>query len=298
MNLKSKFLNNWPELSFRTLFSLIFIVAGYGHILNPDKIVARLLKAPGADLVIQLADPKLMVLLTGVVLFSSGIALLFGLRIRIAAMTLIGVLIPITLSVQIGTQDLGPLFKNIALFGGLIYFAFRNQSGVEPSSENLGSSALLCELKRIRIKTVIATILTLGAVFSAGLAYGNATTPSKAQLTHSLTGVSFLVREPNHIKAALLTAQQILSAQIEFKASSASIVICGPSGVAVAVRGHEMEKDFIRAKDNGIDVSVCGLTLKEKNIDPAAITDSVRIVENGMVEILRLQKLGYDTVQL
>lgn len=297
MNLKTKLLTNWPELTFRVLFSLIFIVAGYGHIMNPEKIVTRLLKAPGADLVIQFADPKLMVLLTGVILFSGGIALLFGLWTRLAALTLIGVLIPITLSVQVGAQELGPLFKNIALFGGLIYFAFRSQSRVEPTSGNLGTAVLLCELRRIRIKTAIAAFLTLGAVFSAGLAYGKMT-PANAQLATSPVGVSFLVREPNHIKAALLTALQTLSGESEIKASAASIVICGPKGVAVAMHGHEMEKDLIQAKNTGIDVAVCGLTLKEKNIDPASIIDSVRIVENGMVEILRLQKLGYYTVQL
>jgi putative oxidoreductase len=39
---------------------------------------------------------------------------------------LIAVLVPITVTVDVGhTSALGPLFKNLALFGGLIHFAAR-----------------------------------------------------------------------------------------------------------------------------------------------------------------------------
>ena len=63
-------------------------------------------------------------LLAGVGLLAGGVALLVGCRTRIAAIGLIALLIPITITVQLGGMaTMGPLFKNIGLAGGLIFFA-------------------------------------------------------------------------------------------------------------------------------------------------------------------------------
>lgn len=111
------------EAAFRFFFSLIFLVAGSGHLVRPEKIAGRLEQAPMGHLATQVASPELLVVMTGFVLLVGGLALLFGYRVRIAAILLIAVLIPITITAQVGVQDVGPLFKNIALLGGLLHFA-------------------------------------------------------------------------------------------------------------------------------------------------------------------------------
>jgi len=108
---------------FRVLFSLIFVGAGIRHLARPDEIVARLLDAPLAHWFTAVAPAPVLVALAAVVLVPGGVALLVGYHARLAALVLTAVLIPITISVDLGhTRALGPLFKNIALLGGLIHF--------------------------------------------------------------------------------------------------------------------------------------------------------------------------------
>lgn len=52
----------------------------------------------------------------------AGLAFILGFYTRYAAIILALVLLPITLSVQVGQiETLGPLFKNIAIMGGLLF---------------------------------------------------------------------------------------------------------------------------------------------------------------------------------
>ena len=113
-----------PETIFRTLFSMIFIVAGFGHVVSPETIVHRLEAAPLADLATSVAPAHVLVTLTGAVLLVAGVALFLGVRTRPAAIALIACLVPITLVIQLEPGQTGPLFKNVALLGGLIHFLF------------------------------------------------------------------------------------------------------------------------------------------------------------------------------
>lgn len=117
------------ETVFRVLFSLIFVVAGIMHLAAPDRVARRLAAAPLARLATWVASPETLVVVAGVVLFVAGAALLLGLGTRLAALALIAVLIPITLTVQVGAGELGPLFKNIAILGGLVHFAVLGTGG-------------------------------------------------------------------------------------------------------------------------------------------------------------------------
>jgi putative oxidoreductase len=112
------------DLLFRVLFSLIFVGAGLKHLVRPDDLIARLEAAPLAWMATAVGRPGLLMTVTGVALLGAGLGLLLGWRTRLSAVTLIAVLVPITVVVDLGhTANLGPLFKNIALLGGLIHFA-------------------------------------------------------------------------------------------------------------------------------------------------------------------------------
>lgn len=68
-------------------------------------------------------DPELLVLLSGIAMLLAGLSFLVGFRTRWAAVILLAVLIPITITVQVGQANtLGPLFKNVAIMGGLLFF--------------------------------------------------------------------------------------------------------------------------------------------------------------------------------
>lgn len=109
---------------FRIMLSGIFLVAGTNHMLRHDNIVERLDAAPLGWLATSLAPADPLVTLAGIGLLSCGAGLMIGFKTRWAALGLIAIVIPITVTVQIGSvETLGPLFKNIGLLGGLTYFA-------------------------------------------------------------------------------------------------------------------------------------------------------------------------------
>jgi putative oxidoreductase len=111
---------------FRVMLSGIFLVAGANHLVRPDMIAGRLESAPLGWLATWAAAPEVLVFLAGLTLLVGGVGLVAGLGTRWAALGLLVVVIPITLTVQVGRiATLGPLFKNVGLMGGLVYFAAR-----------------------------------------------------------------------------------------------------------------------------------------------------------------------------
>ncbi|RIV32846.1 DoxX family protein [Flagellimonas lutimaris] len=108
----------------RVMVSLIFIVASLNHLINTDKAVARIENAKFGALGHLLGPPEISVIASGVVMLLAGIALAVGFKTKWSALLLIVMLIPITLTIQVGQiATVGPLFKNIAILGGLLFFA-------------------------------------------------------------------------------------------------------------------------------------------------------------------------------
>jgi len=108
---------------FRVMLSGIFLVASLSHLLNLEKTLLRIEQARFKGLAHFFGEPKLMVISSGIVMLIAGISLLLGYKIKWAAIILCAILIPITLTIQVGQiTTLGPLFKNIAILGGLLFF--------------------------------------------------------------------------------------------------------------------------------------------------------------------------------
>jgi putative oxidoreductase len=115
-------------LLFRTLLSGIFIIAGISHLLQPDKSTARIGNSSFKPLIQYFGDFHTLGILSGIILLTGGVLLLLGLYSRWAALALLVVLIPITVTIQTGNGMMyGPLWKNIALAGGLLFFILNHQ---------------------------------------------------------------------------------------------------------------------------------------------------------------------------
>lgn len=119
--------NGYSVLLFRVCLSGIFITAGISHLINPIKVAGRIDAAAFHQFASSFGDPYWLGLISGYALLAGGIALLLGILSRWSALGLFLVLIPITITVQLGNGLLhGPLWKNIALFGGLLFFIINN----------------------------------------------------------------------------------------------------------------------------------------------------------------------------
>lgn len=116
----------------RIMLSLIFIVASTSHFFNTEKTVSRIENASLGFIGNMLGTPEIAVILSGIVMLIAGLALLIGFKTRIAAIVLIAVLIPITLTIQVGqVTTLGPLFKNVAILGGLLFFSINSNLKIQ-----------------------------------------------------------------------------------------------------------------------------------------------------------------------
>ncbi len=101
--------------------SLIFLYAGIGHLFNGDKILARLSKSSLYGIIDNAAIFATSILLTGLIMIAGAIMLIANYKVKYAAIALLLVLIPITISVQLDNlKDLGPFFKNVAISGSLL----------------------------------------------------------------------------------------------------------------------------------------------------------------------------------
>lgn len=115
--------NGYSVLIFRIALSGIFILAGVSHIMRPDQVAGRISKAAFSGFAEFFGDPYLLGLLSGYALLAFGITFLAGIFVRYSALALLLLLIPITITIQMGNGVFhGPLWKNVALFGGLLFF--------------------------------------------------------------------------------------------------------------------------------------------------------------------------------
>ncbi len=115
---------------FRVLTSLIFIVGGLGHFGQQDEMLKRLAGSPWSDLVGRIADPAILLWLSGAVFVVFGVTLALGLWARFSALLLFVTLVPVTLAIHLAPGHVGPLFKNIALLGALFFIYVRGAGQV------------------------------------------------------------------------------------------------------------------------------------------------------------------------
>ena len=110
---------------FRVLFSFIFIVGGLGHFFRTAEMLARIDESPWTDVVRRIGDPIVLLWLSGIVFVIGGVCLALGIMTRLSSLLLFVTLIPITISIHVAPDHVGPLLKNVAILGGLIHFLVR-----------------------------------------------------------------------------------------------------------------------------------------------------------------------------
>ena len=280
----------------RGMASLIFITAGLNHLFNTAGVTARLEKASFAHIAASVAQPETLIIVSGVGLLLGGFMLLAGFRTRVAAAVLLAILIPITLTVQVANPaGAGPLFKNIALMGvllffmanGAVYYSLDQLLAPKKKAKNSMRS-----LRTGRYVAVLAStlVLLLGAGTTAVQAQ-QGTTTAAAKKKYAV-----LISQPNHLKAAVNTAETI-TPNSAYSRGSFVVMACGKF-VEAFVKGSSMAQDFEQGRAAGVTYKVCGLSLKQFSIDPETLADGVEVVPNGLIYMFDLQQQGSITVEL
>ena len=122
---RSLWLPRWlargSDAIFRVALSLIFVVGGVGHFVELDYMLARIDESPWAELVKRIGDPAILLQLSGAAFIMFGLLLAIGQFKRISALVLFVTLVPVTLAIHIAPGHMGPLLKNVAILGALLY---------------------------------------------------------------------------------------------------------------------------------------------------------------------------------
>lgn len=121
-----------PFAIHRGFTSLIFIYASGNHFLQSDKIFSKVSRTAAYHLVQNKSLFDACIMLSGMAMLVAGIALLAGYKNKLAAIVLLIMLIPITLTVQLNNfNDLGPFFKNVAIAGSLLFIINYKQNEIK-----------------------------------------------------------------------------------------------------------------------------------------------------------------------
>lgn len=114
-------------LVLRVLTSGIFIIAGLSHLIYPQAVSQKIATSEYSNFALFFGDAYTLGLVSGYVLLLVGVSFLLGIFTRWSALILLLALIPITITIQMSDGPLhGPLWKNIALAGALMFFIISN----------------------------------------------------------------------------------------------------------------------------------------------------------------------------
>ncbi len=143
--MQQSFVKGVSLLLMRVMLSGIFFVAGINHLLFQDKIIGRLEQASFPELALIFGSPETLVYLSGLFMLIGGTNLLIGFLTRWAATRLILIVMPITITNQIGQwATAGPLMKNIAILGVLVLFALNGSVRYGLDQQLFQSSKMTC----------------------------------------------------------------------------------------------------------------------------------------------------------
>src|SRR5690554_2826928 len=119
---------SWRSVQLlRILVSGIFLVTGLNHLIEIEKTVSRIEAAQFKGFAAIFGNLELLVILSGIAMLIAGFSFMIGFKTRWAAIVLLAILIPISITIQVGQiTTLGPLFKNIAIAGGLLFFILKD----------------------------------------------------------------------------------------------------------------------------------------------------------------------------
>jgi uncharacterized membrane protein YphA (DoxX/SURF4 family)/intracellular sulfur oxidation DsrE/DsrF family protein len=282
-------------LVLRILGSLIFIAAGINHIFKTAGATAKLQKSAFGHLATAIAPAESLIILSGIGLLIGGILLLAGFKTKLAALGLLAILVPITLTIQIANPDgVGPLFKNIALIGMLFFFILNG-------AVYYGLDQVLSLKKKAAYQAIgnkhFINVLALGALltFSSCTTTGTIAQSSTQQST-TKQKYAVLISQPSHLKAAVNTAESITKYS-KYNSEAFVIMACGKS-VEAFQKGSDLAPFIEKGSALGVTFKICGMSLKQFKVDQSILVDGLEVEPNGLTYMFDLQLQGYKTVEL
>ena len=122
------------------------------------------------------------------------------------------------------------------------------------------------------------------------------TNPINAQEQQEQQNYVVLTKKVPQLKPILLAAES-LAREDGHHFGKFEVIICGQT--VKELTDNEVMKEFInKAKTLNVVLVACGFSLKKFGVDRKDISPEFRVVDNGILYNLQLQKKGYTSISL
>lgn len=108
--------------------------------------------------------------------------------------------------------------------------------------------------------------------------------------------IAFLVKDERMLRSSVMSAVQMLEGK-GYPVAKAAVVVIGPA-LNLLKKGSDAEAQLKQAMKSGLQIYACEVAMKHMGISPNQLMEGVQPVDNGFFEIFRLQKAGYQTLEL
>jgi intracellular sulfur oxidation DsrE/DsrF family protein len=182
------------------------------------------------------------------------------------------------------------------------------QVSASPGQGGVETSTSWHQFRKTNMKPQkLKSIISLGSLFVAVMALGCSSVTAASGDNHSTIGAEsealersgavLGVRSEQHLEVALLTAEVATTGGMGYEVDHFVIALFGP-GVPPLLERDDLVEEIAGLDAEKIDVLVCQITVDRLGIDEEALPESVRLVPNVFLEMLRLQSLGYDSLEI
>lgn len=126
------------------------------------------------------------------------------------------------------------------------------------------------------------------------LAFG--TTAQAQEFNPQKNNYLILSKNIKQLKPVLATADELVKLDGK-KYGEFYMIICGKTVKSIP-KNKNFDKLLKKAKKHKIKVSVCGISLKQFNINKSELPDNISVIPNGILHGLQLTKKGFITLSI
>lgn len=105
-----------------------------------------------------------------------------------------------------------------------------------------------------------------------------------------------LTKKIPQLQPIILTAEALKAEEGE-DFGDFQVIICGKQ-IGDITNTHKMNKFIKKAEEAGVHLVACGFSLNKFKIDTTNVPEEMKVVENGILYNLQLQKKGYKSLSL
>ncbi len=145
------------------------------------------------------------------------------------------------------------------------------------------------------MKTILSTLILSFVLMSA-----NAQKSASRMATKNENPAAYnyvvMTKKVDQLYPILLAAAH-LAKEDKKQFGQFEVIICGKD-IGEMTDEQKMEKHLKEAEMLGVNILACGFSLKKFDVNPEKIPGNVKIVENGILHNMELQKKGYLSLEL